>query len=961
MAVPSSAIKASGVDLRRSDSKDTHDIVDVTPDKDHVVTNETHDKSPVSDTDSVTREKKDVTEPVQYIGKCPDGTTFVVPETEDMLTNLFDPRITKSLSDIIIVSILAFFVSIFFIVPASFRVPTYLFLFAFWRLAYNGGIGWLLHNQSNYHKLTKWAVKYQVFTKQDSWWHKLLKKEFETRFANQPAYSFYDVPVEFNTWILFRHVVDLILMSDFTCYFMLAWSCALSVRTNQPWWLVIGRWCAGLLMLAFNLWAKTDAHRVVKDYAWYWGDFFFLKDMELTFDGVFEMAPHPMYSIGYAGFYAASLMACSYTLFLASLAGHAAQFVFLNIVENPHIEKTYNPHQPKQRRKASHVRNRDSVQIERTTIEDLPSSILEEDESVEVVGSIPADAKSQETVGSILEPEAAQKHSLPPLVVFNNFQITRVTDIMTVGAAAYTLLLYFLPDNSLWYTVTFVMALSARLFHTLGLGIILRRQSERRSFTKTFLKFGIYPFEAYEQWQVWYNLSTVLSYTTFGLFCLRQWRAPSTDPLWPLKYILGLLLVALHSWTSKSIYDSLGHFGWFYGDFFLDRKQSLTYSGIYRYLNNPERFFGIAGVWGLALMTNSPGVGILAFLWTLEGMAFIKFVEQPHMQRVYGTNIRHDAGVTKTVKNALKLPSPFEKRVRQFQGSVDKVINDTLTVVEEFIGLAKPTLSEVVNDSRILLRQYPAKLTLTRMLDVPDNIDTGDYGLELVGGKSAKIATPNLNASSPATPNRTTYSFGEPIHVKWKSSANRSAKDWIGLYRVHDNTSSEVTSLPSRGRWAAVDPSGHESHTDGIVTPGSTSGEVVFRGDTLFWETGVYEFRYHHAGKHTVLTTSAPFEIVAEKIDLAQHDAKSLASELLPIVQRCFSLSMEFPPEETDDYWALEEPKVVQRVQEAVQAYFGIELAQEVLLSDESVEELAGRLLRVRDALRGLTKSETKE
>lgn len=937
MAVPSAAIKASGVDMEGL--KKRHDTQLDTDNNIKEEETQIEEKKDIIDeklSEKAADEK--TTEPIAYVGKCPDGTTFIVPETEDMLTNLFDPRITKSLTDVIIVSILATFMGLFFVVPKSWRVPVYLFLFAFWRLAYNGGIGWLLHNQSNYSKLTKWALKYKVFDKDNkTWWHQLIKREFETRFQNQPNYSFYEVPVEFNTWILFRHVVDLILMSDFTCYFMLAWSCALSVRTNQPWWLVIGRWLAGALMLAFNLWAKTDAHRVVKDYAWYWGDFFFLKDMELTFDGVFEMAPHPMYSIGYAGFYAASLMACSYTLFLASLAGHAAQFVFLSIVENPHIEKTYNPHQPKQRRKASHVRDRSSVQLALDQKQkDELSAIVEGDESISIA-STPISATFD-------EPETVQKHSLPPLVVFSNFQITRVTDIMTIGAAVYTMLLYFLPANRLWYTVTFLMAFSARLFHTLGLGIILRRQSERRSFTKTFLKFGIYPFEAYEQWQVWYNLSTVLSYTTFGLFCLRQWRAPATDPLWPLKYILGALLVALHCWTSKSIHDSLGHFGWFYGDFFLDRKQNLTYSGIYRYLNNPERFFGIAGIWGLTLMTNSPGVGILAFLWTLEGMAFIKFVEQPHMQRIYGTNIRHDAGVTKTIKNSLKLPSPFEKRVRQFQGSVDKVINDTLTVVEEFIGLAKPTLNEVVNDSKILLRQYPAKLTLTRMLDVPENIDTAEYSVKLVGGETC------------AESKRTSYAFGAPIHVKWQSSANRSAKDWIGLYRVHDNTSPEVTSVPSKGRWSGIDETGHESHLDGIVSSSKTNGEVVFRGDTLFWECGVYEFRYHHAGKHTVLSTSEPFEIVAPKIDLSKEaDAKSLALEILPIVQRCFSLSMEFPPEEVDDYWALEEPKVINRVQAAIQAYFNVELAQEVLQSDESVENLAERLLRIRDALKGLT------
>lgn len=105
------------------------------------------------------------------------------------------------------------------------------------------------------------------------------------------------MPIEYNAWLVFRMLTDLVLFSDFVSYLIFA----AAYYEAPPQWSVadLARIGAGVALVLFNAWVKSDAHRVVKDYAWYWGDFFFLLDGALTFDGVFEMAPHPMYSLGY--------------------------------------------------------------------------------------------------------------------------------------------------------------------------------------------------------------------------------------------------------------------------------------------------------------------------------------------------------------------------------------------------------------------------------------------------------------------------------------------------------------------------------------------------------------------------------------------------------------------------------------------------------------------------------------
>lgn len=841
-----------------------------------------------------------------------------------MVRTLFDPRVKKSVTDVVIVSVLLFYVSLYFALPQSWRIPVYCALFAFWRLAYNGGIGIILDKQSKKKKLTQLASKYKVFDKVNEMhlWHQLLRHDLSSKLGKD--YDFYKVPLEYNTWLLFRHFVDLVLMSDFTNYMMLAVSCY--SPSNQSILLKAGRWIAGLTLFFFNLWVKLDAHRVVKDYAWYWGDFFFLEEVQLTFDGVFELAPHPMYSIGYAGFYGICLMTGSYTLFFASVLAHIAQFTFLILVENPHIEKTYNPPQ---------------VHKRKSTLDSESSKKLREAIFAFASGS-PKAYLPEEAISAEVSSDTVGQHRLPALLILKNFQVTRTSDILTVLCAANYLILLTAPKTLFWDVLMFSAALMWRLFHNFGLGYILMAQSNNKGWIRLFLKHGKSPLEAYEQWQVIYNLSTVMSYVSLLVVCWRQWEPVENVAYWPFKYIVGCMLMSLQIWTNFSIYESLGEFGWFFGDFFFpEEAKPLTYSGIYRYLNNPERLFGIAGVWGLALISESSSVYFLAFMWTIGGLLFITFVEQPHMQKLYGSQIRAETGITKTFKRATGISSPAST-VLKFQGSIDKVLGETAEVLESFLGQAKSRAESKSRNARVLLEEYPSKLTIMRMSDDLPNIDPSLYSLE--------ITTPPIAKQM----DKLEFEYGTPIEVHWTADPNHSARDWIGLYLITENLSVEVTRVNSRNHWSAIDKRGFNNHTNGILKSGETCGDVIFFGDSLCWKTGVYQFRYHHDNKHNVVALSAPFSIVATPI--VERDPAGLASRLLPVVQMCFANSNFIPPVSVDENWDLEDRKVIQRLAYAVREKCGVDLAPEVLASDQSVGQLASRLARIHEALQPFVK-----
>ena len=717
-------------------------------------------------------------------------------------------------------------------------------------------------------------------------------------------YKFEDAPVEYNTWLVFRRVVDLILMCDFVSYCLFAMACGERPAGESILFTAL-RWITGLGLFGFNLWVKLDAHRVVGDFAWYWGDFFYLIDQELTFDGVFEMAPHPMYSVGYAGYYGISMMAASYKVLFISIVAHAAQFAFLEWVENPHIDKTYNAPPPRKHRETENGVEREE------------GSFTE----VDHVYNAPAPASTN------------QPSPVHNLLGLKNVDLYRVTDTSVILLQFYIFAFVVLTPSTPLYQVFFVINAAAwRLWYSMGIGYLLIRQSTRKKWTRHFLKYGESTQEAWRQWKGTYHLAMSLCYASFVAAC---WKMYSLPPDWKhgmvlLRHVVGFGLIALQIWTNVSIYDSLGEFGWFFGDFFFDHAPKLTYSGIYRFLNNPERIIGLAGVWGAALITGSWAICSLALLSHFLTLCFILLVERPHMQKLYGRSLRRESGLIRSLKKSLP-PHLFG-----WQGSMDKMLEGTLDSVEDFVEAARPKIAAGVNtlvrDSTALFK-HPTRISIKRLAPELAGFDPKDYSLEVEGTHATPSAISPSGKESVGRPQQPPDSktmsleFGAPIKVRWTAPLNHGKLDWVGLYMVADHASREVTRVSSQGRWVATtkDQYGSIINDRGILvsdvrvsaaerkdgeSKDFLSGEMEFAGDKLWWKTGVFEFRYHHNGKHNVMAISLPFETRINKFDeddveVDEHGSIQPAVEksLLKVVQNCFDRDPDIAPSTVDEHF----------------------------------------------------------
>lgn len=680
------------------------------------------------------------------------GEKFQVPDTLNTVSTLLPHNLSIGSA----LTLLCILTSAYLVFFGQLTKWPHICIFFFFRCGYDIGLGLILRAQSEH----KWFFKnYVTLYNKGGAFRRLLNHLAESQLHRdvRKHKKIDEYPAEFRAWLVYKNLVNLILINDGISYLLLGLKCFHIPAWQDVDYLVIGQYLLGVFLCVFNYWAKVDAHRCIGEYCWYWGDFFFRKDLNLTFDGIFELFPHPMYTVGYSSYYGYSLISRSYTMLFVSLIAHMMQLSFLVLVEEPHIERTYGG----------------------------PPKI------------------DQEKMRVLYDPSSGLFPSQKDPIFLWKFDIFRSGDWATLLTVVYGLLVAFLPEND---NFAVGQVIFWRVFHWLGLGAMLWAQSNYQLWTRHFTKRGRSTLEAFNHWKTTYNMSLTMNIVVFVAcavrFILNTW---TVEHLMQAKFVaflaLGFVLILLSIWTVYSTFTAVGEFGWYYGDFFFSAnsfKNNLCYTGIYRFLNNPDCVTGYAGQYGLALISQNWTIFLLAVFSHVLNIIFLNLVEIPHMNKLYS-------------KKEIRTQAPFPK--------VLKKVGDA--VLPEKVKEKQNTLEQNVRKE---LRQIRMK-TLSEV-----------YGIykKLADKKAASASTSSSDSYNVKlnVPAKTT--IGESLEITYEATAAPHESDWVGIYPVG------VNSVPSasEGRW--------------LYVPTALKGKIEFPAALLPHEEGVYEIRWHMRNQYVV-------------------------------------------------------------------------------------------------------------
>jgi len=308
---------------------------------------------------------------------------------------------------------------------------------------------------------------------------------------------------------------------------------------------------------------------------------------------------------------------------------------------------------------------------------------------------------------------------------------------------------------------------------------------------------------------------------------------------------------------------------------------------------------------------------------------------------------------SKNAQRVVGKHAPEIRRVaREVKGTFDKVYEETADVVEDFLAKSKPRISEVMQETKVLLQQSRERLVITRVATDLTAYDTAKY---------------SLSVDKPSGQLR--FHLGETIRLNWQAPSRHSRKDWVGIYRIDANPSKLVTKKSSLGMWVPV----HDDEWDGDIpidvdhrqpAKDSDSGQIVFAGENLPWKVGKYEIRYHHDGKYNVMALEGPIEVYVDKPETMDFAAIRMC--LKRIVPLCLDSDPSLIPLSclTTDEWADEDDRgrdpddfrfwserQAKKISMAVEQSFGVEYATEVVVADANLTALANRILVSKEIL----------